>query len=420
MATPIALVDCNNFYASCERLFEPALRGKPVVVLSNNDGCVIARSNEAKALGIGMGDPWHLNRDKFEKHGVIVRSSNYTLYGDISGRVVSVLREFTPELEVYSIDEAFLSFEGFRDLDGHARDLRRRVLQWTGIPVSVGIAPTKTLAKVANRTAKKDAQSGGVLDLMQLSDQERALERLELTDLWGIAGRLAKRLNTLGIWTPLQLRDADPSILRERIGVVVQRTALELRGEPCQALTLAVPDNKTILASRSFGRAVTELCELEEAVCSHIARAAEKLRRQKLAAGMVMVFVTTNPFRPQDKQYQASKTIGLPVASADTITLTRAALIAIRALYRTGYRYKKAGITLLELSGAGTVQGDLWTTPDTPRSKALMRALDGLNERYGREAVKLAGSGIERGWKLRSEQRSAHFTTDWNELLCVH
>lgn len=419
MAIPIALVDCNNFYASCERLFDPPLRGKPVVVLSNNDGCVIARSNEAKALGIGMGDPWHLNRDKFEKHGVIVRSSNYTLYGDLSGRVVSVLREFTPELEVYSIDEAFLSFEGFRDLDAHARNLRARVLQWTGIPVSVGIAPTKTLAKVANRTAKKDLSSGGVLDLMLEADQERALEKLDLTDLWGVAGRLALRLRDLGIETPLQLRDADPSILRDRLGVVVQRIALELRGEPCQALTLAIPDNKTILASRSFGRTVTELREIEESVCSHIARAAEKMRRQNLVAGLVMVFVTTNPFRPQDKQYQASKTVGLPVASADTMTLTRAALLAARAVYRQGYRYKKAGITLLELTAAGKVQGDLWTTPDTPRSKSLMAAIDAINGRHGRETIKLAGSGIERGWKLRSEQRSAHFTTDWDELLSV-
>jgi len=419
MTAPVALVDCNNFYASCERLFDPKLRGRPVVVLSNNDGCVIARSNEAKALGIGMGDPWHLNRDKFEKHGVVVRSSNYTLYGDISGRVVTVLREFTPELEVYSIDEAFLSFEGFPDLDRHARELRYRVLQWTGIPVSVGIAPTKTLAKVANRIAKKSPDTGGVLDLMCLADQERALERIELTDIWGIAARLALRLKELGIETPLQLRDADPTILRERLGVVVQRTALELRGKRCQALTLDMPNNKTILASRSFGRVVTELSELEESVSSHIARAAEKLRRQGLAAGMVMVFLTTNPFRPQDKQYQASKTIGLAVSSADTLVLTKAALIAVRLVYRKGYRYKKAGITLLDLSASGVVQSDLWTTPDTPRSKALMRAMDAINAEHGRETIKLAGSGIERGWKLRSEQKSQRFTTDWDELLSV-
>lgn len=419
MPAPIALVDCNNFYASCERLFQPALRGRPVVVLSNNDGCVIARSNEAKALGIGMGDPWHLNKAKFAQHGVIVRSSNYTLYGDISGRVVTVLREFTPDLEVYSIDEAFLSFDGFRDLDAHARSLRATVLQWTGIPVSVGIAPTKTLAKVANRLAKKDAASGGVLDLMDDNAQQAALGKLELTDLWGVAKRLALRLYGIGIQTPLQLRDADPSLLRERVGVVMERMALELRGVPCHGLSLSVAANKTILASRSFGRAVTERHELDEAVCTHIARAAEKLRRQNLVASVVMVFVTTNPFRPQDRQYVASRSIGLPVATADTRVLVGAALIALKGLWREGFRYKKAGITLLELSPSDVVQGDLWTAPDTARSKALMQVMDRINEEHGRDAIRLAGSGIARGWRLRSEQRSPHYTTDWDEILCV-
>ncbi len=419
MVTPIALVDCNNFYASCERLFQPALRGRPVVVLSNNDGCVIARSNEAKALGIGMGDPWHLNKEKFAKHGVIVRSSNYTLYGDLSGRVVTVLRAFTPDLEVYSIDEAFLSFEGFSQLDQHARTLRATVLQWTGIPVSVGIAPTKTLAKVANRTAKKTAAMEGVCNLMAPSDQELALSQLGLTDLWGVAGRLAAKLEALGIKTPLQLRDADPSWLREHMGVVMERMALELRGTPCQALTLAVAHNKSIIASRSFGQAVTQRHELEQAVAMHISRAAEKLRRQGLVAGVVMVFVTTNPFRPQDRQYVASRTIGLPVATADTTVLLKAAMLATVRLWRDGFRFKKAGVTLLELSPAATVQGDLWTAPDSPRSQALMKAMDRINAVHGRETVKLAASGIERKWKLRSEQRSPHYTTDWNDLLRV-
>lgn len=419
MPAPIALVDCNNFYASCERLFQPGLRGRAVVVLSNNDGCVIARSNEAKALGIGMGDPWHLNKANFAKHGVIVRSSNYTLYGDLSSRVVTVLRGFTPDLEVYSIDEAFLSFEGFADAVGHARRLRSTVLQWTGIPVSVGIAPTKTLAKVANRLAKKDALSGGVMDLSDPAAQAQALERLALTDLWGVAGRMARRLAEIGIASPLQLRDADPRLLRERIGVIMERMALELRGTPCQALTLATPNNKTIIASRSFGRAVVELRELEEAVATHIARAAEKLRRQRRVAGVVMVFVTTNPFRTEDRQYSASRSIGLPVASADSAMLTKAGLLALARLWRPGYRYKKAGITLLELSPAGATQGDLWTEPDSGRSRQLMRTIDGINAVWGRETIRLAASGVRRGWKLRSEQRSARYTTSWDELLEV-
>lgn len=419
MPAPIALVDCNNFYASCERLFQPALRGKPVVVLSNNDGCVIARSNEAKALGIEMGAPWHLNKQRFSQHGVIVRSSNYTLYGDISGRVVTVLRNFTPELEVYSIDEAFLSFAGFTELERHAHALRATVRQWTGIPVSVGIAPTKTLAKVANRTAKKDVTKDGVCCLMDETAQTAALAKLELTDLWGVAGRIAARLEAINIATPLQLRDAEPRFLRERIGVIMERMALELRGTPCQALTLAVPDNKTILASRSFGRAVTERHELEEAVSSHVARAAEKLRRQRLVAGVVMVFVTTNPFRPQDRQYVASRSIGLPVATSDTRTLVKAALLGINRLWRDGIRYKKAGITLMELRTASDVQGDLWTSPDTPRSKTLMRTIDQINETHGRDTIRLAISGVQRGWRMKSEQRSPNYTTAWDELLRV-
>jgi DNA polymerase V len=390
-----------------------------VVVLSNNDGCVIARSNEAKALGIGMGDPWHLNKSKFEKHGVIVRSSNYTLYGDISHRVTTVLRDFTPDLEVYSIDESFLSFEGFTDFQVHALKLRSTVLQWTGIPVSVGIAPTKTLAKVANRTAKRQQSGGGVCSVMTMSEQENALANMVLTDLWGVAKRLALRLNAIGIETPLQLRDADPSLLRERIGVVMERMALELRGVPCQSLVPAVPLNKSILASRSFGRAVTQRHELEEAVSSHVARAAEKLRRQGLAAAVVVVFVTTNPFRMQDRQYVASRSIGLPVASADTTVLVKAALCALDRLWRAGYRYKKTGVTLLELSPASIVQGDLWTGPDTGRSKALMGVMDRINQTHGRETIRLAGSGLRRGWKLRSEQRSPHYTTNWDDLLCV-
>ena len=276
MADPIALVDCNNFYASCERLFQPRLRGRPVVVLSNNDGCVIARSNEAKALGIAMGAPWHLNKAKFARDGVVVRSSNYTLYGDLSARVMTVLGTFTPELEVYSIDEAFLNLAGFDDrLAQHARQVRTSVLQWTGIPVSVGVAPTKTLAKAANRTAKKQANGGGVCVLMTETDQTAALSALELADLWGVAGRLAARLEQLGIDTPLKLRDANLSLVRDRLGVVVERLALELRGIPCQSLVLTAPANKSIVASRSFGRPVTQRHELHQAVATYTERAAE-------------------------------------------------------------------------------------------------------------------------------------------------
>ena len=420
MVTPIALVDCNNFYASCERLFQPKLRGRPVVVLSNNDGCVIARSNEAKALGIAMAAPWHWHKAAFAKQGVIVRSSNYTLYGDLSARVMTVLRNFTPDVEVYSIDEAFLSLEGFEGrLDSHARELRATVLQWTGIPVSVGIAPTKTLAKAANRTAKKQPGRGGVCNLMVEADQVEALAAMELTDLWGVAGRMAVRLKALGIDTPLKLRAADPSLVRDRLGVVMERMALELRGIPCQGMVLATPANKTIIASRSFGRAVTERHELQAAVSSHVERAAEKMRRQNLAAGVLTVFVMTNPFKPMERQYSASHAVHLPVATADTSRLLRAACHAVGKLWRDGYRYKKAGVMADKLVPAALVQGDLWAAPDSKRSQALMMSLDRLNAVHGRAAVRFATTGVTQGWKLRSEQRSPRYTTEWGELVRV-
>jgi DNA polymerase V len=286
MGGPIALVDCNNFYVSCERVFQPELRGRPVVVLSNNDGCVIARSNEAKALGIEMGAPWHLHREKFAAAGVVVRSSNYTLYGDMSSRVMNVLSRFTDDLEIYSIDEAFLGMDGFgARLEAAARALRAAVLRWTGIPVSIGIAPTKTLAKVANRFAKKDLEREGVMLLLDEAAQDGALARMELTDLWGIAGRLAARLSALGIATPLDLKNGDPRLIRERLGVVTMRLALELRGVACLDLEREIPDRKSIMASRSFGQPVTTLAEMREAVAAYTARAAEKLRGQRRLAG---------------------------------------------------------------------------------------------------------------------------------------
>jgi DNA polymerase V len=420
MGAPVALVDCNNFYASCERVFQPTLRGRPVVVLSNNDGCVIARSNEAKALGIEMGAPWHLNRTKFERHGVIVRSSNYTLYGDMSRRVMSTLGGFTPDLEIYSIDEAFLGLGGFEPrLEPHARELRATVLQWTGIPVSVGIAPTKTLAKVANRLAKKDPERAGVYVMLDPDEIERALARLELTDLWGVAGRLASRLREAGITSPRLLRDADPQFVRQRFSVVMQRMVLELRGEPCLELEQVAADRKSIMASRSFGRPVTSFDEMREAVSTYVSRAAEKMRRQDLATDNVVVFVQTNRFKPTDPQYDASRTVRLPVATSDTGRLIKAAERALQAVWRDGYSYNKAGVILLDLVPAGRVQGDLWDAPDSPRAQRLMAALDALNRNHGRGAVAFAACGTQRAWSLRSEQRSPRFTTDWQELLVV-
>jgi DNA polymerase V len=417
---PIALVDCNNFYASCERVFQPALRGKPVVVLSNNDGCVIARSNEAKALGIEMGAPWHLNRDKFSDAGVFVKSSNYTLYGDMSARVMKTLLSFSPVLEIYSIDEAFLGLEGFGDrLEDHARTLRATVLQWTGIPVSVGIAPTKTLAKVANRLAKKDPASGGVRVLMAVADQERALTQLELTDLWGVARRLSERLRAQGLTTPLALRNADPKLIRQTFGVVGERIVCELRGESCIDIEEVAPNRKSLIASRSFGRPIETLAEMQEAVAVYASRAAEKMRRQNLVTANLIVFVETNPFRKQDRQYRASQSTQLPIATADTGRLVAAALGALVAIWREGYRYKKAGVMLLDLSPANAIQGSLFAAPDTVESQARMRALDVINRRYGRGTLIIGAAGVKSAWRLRRDHVSKNYTTSWSELLTV-
>lgn len=420
MASPIALVDCNNFYVSCERLFQPKLNGRPVVVLSNNDGCVIARSNEAKALGIGMGDPWHLNKDRFRAHGVVVFSSNYTLYGDISARVFSVLKTFTPNIESYSIDESFLCLRGLEHrLEAHGRDVRAAVGKLVGIPVCVGIGPTKTLAKVANRRAKKEPGRGGVCLVMTEAEQTAALAATELTDLWGVAGRMAKRLEALGITTSLQLRDAEPRLMRERLGVVMERMVLELRGVPCQALVEAAPVAKSIVASRSFGRPVVEKDELKEAVASHVERAAEKLRRQSLVVKRMVVFAETNPFKPSEPQYGGHHAVTLPVATADTSLLLRAASYCVGQLYRAGYRYKKAGVEFSALSFAASLQGELWRAPDSAQTQALMKTLDQLNLQHGRGTVHYAASGVEKGWRLRAERKSACYTTDWDGLLQV-
>lgn len=415
----VALVDCNNFYASCERLFQPELSGKPVVVLSNNDGCVIARSNEAKAFGIKMGDAFHLRKREFAAWGVQVFSSNYTLYGDISARVMRVLSEFTPDLEVYSIDEAFLGLAGFGDPEGHGRRLRATVARQTGIPVCVGIAPTKTLAKVANRTAKKDLARGGVCLLDTEEAQTDALSKLALDDIWGIGGRLAPKLMALGITTPLELRAADPVMIRQRFNVVVQRTVLELRGIPCLDLERDSPEARTICSARSFGRAVEGFDELAEALTTYVSRSAEKLRRQGLAAAAIAVLVSTNRHKPEEPQYHATRHVRLTIATADTARLIRAALCGLREIYRPGFRYKKTGILLLDLAPAGSVQGSLFLRPDDHRRVELMGAIDAINRRYGRDRVRFAGTGLDRGWKLKAEFHSPRYTTRWDELLRV-
>ena len=419
MASLFALVDCNNFYAACERLFEPRLRGKPVVVLSNNDGCVIARSNEAKALGIGMGEPWHLNKKRFAKCGVVVRSSNYTLYGDISARVMTVLKTLAPRVEIYSIDEAFLDLNGIADCERYGRHVRELVFKWTGIPVSVGIAPSKTLAKAANHRAKKAPEYDGVCAILDDNSQINALERLALDDLWGVAGRMASQLERFGIASPVALRGANPEAVRAEFGVVMERMVLESNGISCSDLVQVNPANKSIVASRAFGKAVTSPVELMEAVSSHVERAGEKLRRQDLCASSIRVFVMTNRFKPDQPQYYGTHTVRLAVSTADSARLLAAARHSLHKIWRAGYSFKKAGVELAGLIPRTAVQGCLWSSPDTARRESLMKTVDDVNRQLGRNTVHFASTGVERSWRLRSEYRSKRFTTSWEELLEV-
>jgi DNA polymerase V len=413
----LALVDCNSFYASCERVFDPHLRNRPVVVLSNNDGCVVTRSAEAKALGIAVGVPFFKVRHLVTRHRIAVRSSNYTLYADLSARVMSVLARFTPNLEVYSIDEAFLDLDGVPPdrLADYSRTIRRTVLQWTGIPVSVGIGPTKTLAKVANHLAKGAAD--GVRSLADPADQSAALARLEVKDVWGIGSRLAARLGRAGIVTALQLREAGPSHIRRLLGVVGERTALELRGLPCLDLEDVAPPAKSIVRSRSLGVPATQRPALEEAVAAHATRAAEKLRSQHRVVGAISTFVSTSRFNRRPYSNQA--TISLSPLTDDTHRLIHAALAALRSIFREGFEYQKAGVILTGLEPRQGLTESLFDSYDRPRSERLMAALDGVNHRLGPDTIRYAASGLERPWQMKREHASPRYTTQWEELPVV-
>jgi DNA polymerase V len=380
-----------------------------VVVLSNNDGCVVARSNEVKALGIPMGAPVCKLRSQIRDHNIQVYSSNYTLYGDLSRRVMQTLEQFTPDVEVYSIDEAFLGLSG--DVAAIAEQLRQTVQQWTGIPVSVGVAPTKTLAKVANHIAKK---STGVC---VLDSPSMVLADLPVGEIWGIGHRLSDRLHRQGIETALQLRDVELSWIRQQMGIVGVRLVQELRGISCLPLELCPAPRKSCCVSRSFGRPVTAIADLKEAVATYAARAAAKVRRDELKAGVVTVFITTNRFKPNEPQYSNSAVVQLPQPANDTFMLVQAALRAVEWLYRPGYQYKKVGVLLTELSPASVVQTDLFSNlAQQEKRGALMRTVDSLNQRFGAGTVFCAAEGIEKDWQMRATLRSPGYTTRWEEL----
>jgi DNA polymerase V len=420
-----ALVDCNNFYASCEKLFDPKLRDTPVVVLSNNDGCVVARSAEVKALGIPMGGPWFKMKDLAKQHGIVAFSSNYELYADMSNRVVEVLSQFSPGMEVYSIDESFLDLSGFnRDaLEAYGGEIRQRILDWLGLHVCVGIAPSKTLAKLANHCAKKNLHgSAGVCDFTTLTAAQitALLARIDVGEVWGVGRNINMRLNALGIQTVLDLRDADCDLIRARFSVVLERTVQELRGESCLALEDVAPDKQQIMCSRSFGQYVYRLADLSDVVTTYIGRAAEKLRAQDALAGSLMVYIRTNPFSEHEPKYQKALTVALPDPTADTRILVRWGVRLLKQMYRPGYAYQKAGVMLGEIRPRAMQQASLFSgAGNTRRAEQLMATMDRINARWGRGTMRVAAECREHPWQMKRGHMSSRYTTDWEGLPTV-
>jgi DNA polymerase V len=432
-APRIALVDGNNFYVSCERVFRPSLNGRPVVVLSNNDGCAIARSNEAKALGIRMGQPWFEMRHLEESAGVVALSANFELYGDISDRVASLVAGLGPRQEIYSIDESFVDMTGIRgDLTERGHKLRSRILQWVGIPCGIGIGSTKTLAKLANHVAKTAERKPGSypahlaqvceLSALKPEDFEATLAATPVGEVWGVGPRIKAQLAEGGITTALDLAKLDPATVRRRWSVVLERTVRELQGMPCIDLEDAPPAKHEIACTRSFGQAVTEIEPLGEAVTEFASRAAVKLRRQNSHAGKVLTFIHTSPFR-KGPQYSRSITVPLRRPTADTAALVHAALTGLRTIYKSGFRFSKAGVMLLELQPDQLGQGELdLEAEDCADRGRLMGVLDALNQRYGRGTMLLASAGLDgqrRGWVMKQERRTPAYTTRWEDMPLV-
>lgn len=422
MTSLFALCDCNNFYASCERVFDPSLNGKPVVVLSNNDGCVIARSNEAKALGIQMGDPFFKIRNLVEHSHVKAFSSNYVLYGDMSDRVMHTLAMFTPNVEIYSIDECFLDLGNFYDIDlfQYAWEIKRTVTKWTGIPVSLGVAPTKALAKVANKLAKKSAKANGVLVLTEPYHIQKALEATRIEDVWGVGRQYAKFLQNHQIHTALDFINAPESWIRKHMTVVGLRLHKELRGESCLELEEIAPPKKGICTSRSFGTKLTSLEDVNEATASYAAKCARKLRGQWSCARLITVFLQTNPFSENDRQYYNSKTIAMPVATNSDMELIHYATIALRAIYKPNHWYKKSGVIVTEIIPENQIQLDLLDTVDRDKHSRVMKVMDGLVDRFGRSKVQVAAQGTMKSWILKSDYKSPCYTTRITDIAQVN
>ena len=427
-----ALIDGNNFYVSCERVFRPSLNGRPVVVLSNNDWCAIARSNEAKELGIRMGAPWFQIRHLAHEQGLVALSANFALYGDMSERMMSVAAGLGPEQEIYSIDESFIGLHGVQgDLTLRGHRVRERILRWIGIPCGIGIGATKTLAKLANHVAKQAERKPGsypahlaqVCNLSALSNDQRdaILAATPVGEVWGVGPRLATQLGKEGVQTAFELARMDPATVRRRWSVVLERTVRELQGMACLSIEQVGAPRKEIACTRSFGQPVLALSDLREAVTEFASRAAEKLRRQSSTTSAVLSFIRTSPFRPEP-QYGASATTPLASPTADTGRIVEAALQGLRQVYRPGFQYAKAGVMLLDLQSDAIRQGELTLSGDPGRG-GLMRVLDEMNHRYGRGTLSMASAGLaggERVWAMKQQRRTPQYTTRWEDLAIAH
>ncbi len=414
----IALVDCNSFYVSCERLFNPKIRKKPVVVLSNNDGCIISRSNEAKALGIKMGEPYFKEKDIIVKNNVQVFSSNYSLYGDMSRRVMRTLKRFNSDIEIYSIDEAFLDLSNFSDdeVADVGKEIRATVLQWTGIPTSIGIAKTKTLSKVANHIAKK--KQSGVVSLIGIENIDPILEKVEINDIWGVGKQLTKFYHKNGIYNAKQLKNKSNTWIKKSSNVLSSRTAMELKGISCIDLETTNSKRKSCVVSRSFGKRVENFQELKEAIAGYSLNASEKIRSESLVTKTITVFIRTNPFQNKFGYYSNSKTIDLPISTNNSIEIVKAALDGLEDIFKNGYRYQKAGVMLSRLSDS-TNDKNLFSSEKDEKINNLMKSIDNTNYRYGRSTLSLASAGVHKKYNLKREYSSKIDTADFHSLPTI-
>lgn len=417
-----ALVDCNSFYASCERVFRPDLKNKPIVVLSNNDGCVVALSKEAKAIGIKMCEPWFKTKNHLLKNKGVAFSSNYELYADISSRVMQTLEHLSPNIEIYSIDEAFLDLSGVdacTNLDQFGHMCKSTIMQWTGMPVRVGIGPTKTLAKAASYGAKKYLKTKGVVDLSNTDKQRRLLAIMPVGEIWGVGRRLNEKLNKIGIKTALELIDSDTRLIRSRFGILLQRTVMELRGSPCIGLEEIPNTKKQIVVSRTFGKKVNKLIDINEAVSDYSARACEKLRKEKQFCKMVSVFMRTNPFRKQDQQYSNILSYKLSTPTNDTRDILHTTRAITKNLFRPNINFIKAGVMLSDFYDKGISQSDFFINRNLNKDdNQLMETIDRINS-TGIGRISFASQGIKKDWSMKRYMHSPRYTTNWKDLIVV-